>query len=131
MSYLYLVHILICSLLSSGFMHQTASEFTFDEQAEFNQAMIQKIQTKLPTFISELENLKQSTANSKKSNKSQIRDLQESLDEKMNTLEEQESEKVELMMEWLNHRLHDVLQFGNNSSEFLTLKTRILDLKSK
>ncbi|CAB3221100.1 unnamed protein product [Arctia plantaginis] len=114
-----------------GFMHQTASELTFDEQAEFNQAVIQKIQTKLPPFISELENLKQSTATGKKSNKTQIKDLQESLDEKMNTLEEQESEKVELMMEWLNHRLHDVTQFGNNSSEFLTLKTRILDLKSK
>ncbi|XP_075971855.1 uncharacterized protein LOC142973749 [Anticarsia gemmatalis] len=114
-----------------GFMHQSASELTFDEQAEFNQAIIQKIAAKLPTFINELENLRQTSSNGKKSNKAQVTELQASLDDKLNTLEEQESEKVELMMEWLNHRLRDVTRFSNDSSELLTLKTKILDLKSK
>lgn len=111
-------------------MHQTAAELTFDEQAEFNQAVIQKIQTKLPAFTSELEHLKQST-NSKKSHKDKMKELQASIDDKLSTLEEQESEKVELMMEWLNHRLRDVSRFSDDSSELLTLKTKILELKSK
>ncbi|XP_026737299.1 uncharacterized protein LOC113500639 [Trichoplusia ni] len=113
-----------------GFMHQTAVELTFDEQAEFNQAVLQKIQTKLPKFIAELEHLRQST-NSKKTQKSKMKELQDSIDDKLSTLEEQESEKVELMMEWLNHRLRDVTKFSDDSSELLTLKTKILDLKSK
>lgn len=111
-------------------MHQTAVELTFDEQAEFNQAVLQKIQTKLPKFIAELEHLRQST-NSKKTQKSKMKELQDSIDDKLSTLEEQESEKVELMMEWLNHRLRDVTKFSDDSSELLTLKTKILDLKSK
>ncbi|KAL0882619.1 hypothetical protein ABMA27_001055 [Loxostege sticticalis] len=114
-----------------GFMHSTAAELTFDEQAELNQAIIHKIQNKLPTFTAELEHLKQTIASQKKSSQNQIKQLQESLDQKLNTLQEQENEKVELMMEWLNHRINDVSMFSDNSSEFLTLKTRILDLKSK
>lgn len=46
----------------SGFMHQTNTELTYEEQSELNQAIIQKIQTKLPAFNSELENLKQSVS---------------------------------------------------------------------
>ncbi|KAM3967296.1 uncharacterized protein ACR2FA_011634 [Aphomia sociella] len=112
-----------------GFMHQTAADLTFDEQAELNQAIIHKIQTKIPAFTSELEKLQQTPY--KQSNKNQIKELQEHLDEKLNTLQEQETEKVELMMEWLNHRLNEVTKFSDNSSELLTLKTKILDLKSK
>lgn len=114
-----------------GFMHQTTAELSFDEQLEFNEAIIQRIQTKLPMLISELENIKKTTVNCKKDNKSQIKELQANIDDKLNTLEAQESEKVELMMEWLNHRIQDVTWFSNESSELLTLKTKILDLKSK
>ncbi|KAJ8727722.1 hypothetical protein PYW07_001841 [Mythimna separata] len=113
-----------------GFMHQTAAELTFDEQSEFNQAVLHKIQTKLPAFISELEHLKQSTS-SKKPESDVKKELQASIDNKLNNLEEQESEKTELLMEWLNHRLRDVTQFSHDSSEVLTLKTKILDYKSK
>ncbi|XP_028171598.1 uncharacterized protein LOC114360923 [Ostrinia furnacalis] len=114
-----------------GFMHNTAAELNFEEQAELNQAIVHKIQNKLPTFTAELERLRQSTNNQKKSSQNQVQQLQESLDQKLNTLKEQENEKVELMMEWLNHRINDVSMFSDSSSEFLTLKTRILDLKSK
>lgn len=114
----------------SGFMRQTSSELTFDEQAELNQYVIQKIQKKLPQFIAELENLKQLN-NNQQSHKEKIKELQESIDDKLNTIEEQENEKVELMMQWLNHRVKDVTSFSNDSSELLTLKTRILELKSK
>ncbi|KAF9798647.1 hypothetical protein SFRURICE_006977 [Spodoptera frugiperda] len=113
-----------------GFMHQSAAELTFDEQSEFNQAVLQKIQTKLPAFTAELEHLKQSTSTTKPL-KDVKKELQSSIDSKLSTLEEQESEKVELMMEWLNHRLRDVTKFSHDSSELLTLKTKILDLKSK
>lgn len=111
-------------------MRQTSSELTFDEQAELNQYVIQKIQKKLPQFIAELENLKQLN-NNQQSHKEKIKELQESIDDKLNTIEEQENEKVELMMQWLNHRVKDVTSFSNDSSELLTLKTRILELKSK
>ncbi|KAJ0178652.1 hypothetical protein K1T71_005427 [Dendrolimus kikuchii] len=114
-----------------GFMHQTSTELTFEEQSELNQAIIQKIQTKLPAFNSELENLKQSASVGTNARKEKIKELQQNLDEQLNTLEQQESEKVELMMEWLNHRLQNVTKFNNNSSELLTLNTRILELKSK
>lgn len=60
-----------------------------------------------------------------------MKELRESLDQKLNTLQEQENEKVELMMEWLNHRINDFSGFNDNSSELLNLKTKILDLKSK
>lgn len=111
-------------------MHQTSAELTFDEQAELNQTIIQKIQIKIPTFNTELENLKL-LSSTKKSHKEHIKELQESIDDKLNTIEEQENEKVELMMQWLNHRVRDVSGFCEDSSELLTLKTRILELKSK
>ncbi|XP_059049730.1 uncharacterized protein LOC131844785 [Achroia grisella] len=112
-----------------GYMQQTATDLTFEEQAELNQAIINKIQEKIPAFTSELDRLRQLT--NKQSNKHKIKELQENLDEKLNLLQEQENEKVELMMEWLNHRLNEVTKFSDNSSELLTLKTQILDLKSK
>ncbi|XP_045447173.1 uncharacterized protein LOC123655404 [Melitaea cinxia] len=114
-----------------GLMHKTNSELTFDEQAELNQAIINKIQNKVPIYTTELNKLKQNIGNGKTSRKNELKELQESLDEKLNTLKEQENEKVELMMEWLNHRLCEVSSFSNNSSELLSLKTRILELKSK
>ncbi|XP_073943297.1 uncharacterized protein isoform X2 [Choristoneura fumiferana] len=114
-----------------GLMNQTARELTFEEQSELNQAIISRIQTKLPAYISELEQLKRSTKDNKQSQSQQIKELQESLDDKLNTLQEQESEKVELMMEWLNHRLQDAARFSENSTELLTFKTRSLELKSK
>lgn len=114
-----------------GFMHQTATELSFEEQTELNTEIVNKIQNKIPTFTSELENLKQIMGAGKKSRKEQIKELQSSLDDKLNILKEQENEKVELMMEWLNHRVQDVSSFGTNTSEMLTLKTRILELKSK
>ncbi|KAG6453590.1 hypothetical protein O3G_MSEX008229 [Manduca sexta] len=114
-----------------GFMHQTSAELSYEEQAELNQAIIQKIQNKIPTLTSELEHLKQTAVNGKKSRKEQMKELQEGLDDKLNTLQEQENEKVELMMEWLNHRLQEVTRFNDSSSELLTLKTRVLELKSK
>lgn len=112
-------------------MQQTATELSFDEQTDLNQAVINKIQNKIPMFTSELEKLKQNIGTGRKSRKDQIRELQNGLDEKLNILREQEDEKVELMMEWLDHRLHDVSNFNMNSSELLSLKTRILELKSK
>ncbi|CAH2240405.1 jg3813 [Pararge aegeria aegeria] len=113
-----------------GFMHQTAAELTFDEQAELNEAIVNKIQDKIPIFTDELENLKQHTGG-KESRNEKVRELQQNLDEKLNTLNEQENEKVELMMEWLNHRLHDVSSFSTQTNELLTIKTKILELKSK
>jgi methyl-accepting chemotaxis protein len=112
-------------------MHQTATDLTFDEQAELNQGILHKIKTKLPQFIAKLEQLNQNISSHKKTHSDQIKELKESLDEKLNMLQEQENEKVELMMEWLNHRVYEVSQFSDNSSELLTLKTKILDLKSK
>lgn len=112
-------------------MHQTAAELTFDEQTVLNQAVINKIQNKLPILTSELEKLKQNIGSGSKSRKDQIKELQNSLNEKLNILREQEDEKVELMMEWLNHRLHDVSTFSLDSSELFSVKTRILELKSK
>ncbi|XP_039749675.1 2-acylglycerol O-acyltransferase 2-A-like [Pararge aegeria] len=99
-----------------GFMHQTAAELTFDEQAELNEAIVNKIQDKIPIFTDELENLKQHTGG-KESRNEKVRELQQNLDEKLNTLNEQENEKVELMMEWLNHRLHDVSSFSTQTNE--------------
>ncbi|KPJ05989.1 hypothetical protein RR48_14431 [Papilio machaon] len=113
-----------------GVLHQTSSELTFDEQAELNQAIIHKIQSKLPTFTAELEHLKKSR-DTQASNKNQIKELRESINEKLSMLEEQENEKTDLMMDWINHRLQDVLKFSENSSELLTLKTKIIDLKSQ
>ncbi|KOB71304.1 Uncharacterized protein OBRU01_13945 [Operophtera brumata] len=81
----------------------------------------------IPQFIDELENLKQ-LKNNKKSHKEKIKELQESIDDKLNTIEEQEYEKVELMMQWLNHRVRDVTSFSEDSTELLTVKTRILEL---
>lgn len=114
-----------------GFLHQTTAELSFDEQAELNQAIVSKIQNKLPTYTAELEHLKKSIGSQKKSSRDQVKELRESLDQKLNTLQEQENEKVELMMEWLNHRINDFSGFNDNSSELLNLKTKILDLKSK
>ncbi|XP_053603378.1 uncharacterized protein LOC128671154 [Plodia interpunctella] len=114
-----------------GFMHQTSAELTFEEQAELNQAIIQKIQHKIPALTSELERLKQTSTLNKKSHKDQIKELQNNLDDKLGTLQDQEAEKVELMMEWLTHRLQEVNKFSDNSTELLTLKTKILDMKSK
>ncbi|XP_060801725.1 uncharacterized protein LOC106130345 isoform X2 [Amyelois transitella] len=114
-----------------GFMHQTSSELSFEEQAELNQAIIHKIQVKIPAFTSELERLKQSSVSNKKSHKDQIKELQEDLDDKLGTLQDQETQKVDLMMEWLTHRLQEVNKFSDNSTELLNLKTKILDMKSK
>ncbi|XP_026484302.1 2-acylglycerol O-acyltransferase 2-like isoform X2 [Vanessa tameamea] len=99
-----------------GLMHKTDAELTFDEQAELNQAIINKIQNKIPILASDLDKLKQNIGSGKKTRKNEIKDLQESLDDKLNTLKEQENEKVELMVEWLNHRLQEVSSFSNNST---------------
>ncbi|XP_023950803.2 uncharacterized protein LOC112055049 [Bicyclus anynana] len=113
-----------------GFIQQQAAELTFDEQAELNQAIVEKIQEKLPLFTKELDHLKQNSGH-KKSRNEEIKELQESLDDKLDTLRQQENEKVELMMEWLNHRLHEVSSFSTQTNELITMKTRILELKSK
>lgn len=117
-------------MLFPGVLHQTASELSFDEQSELNQAIIQKIQSKLTTLIAELGHLKQSR-DVQASNKNQIKELRESINNKLSILEEQENHKTDLMMDWINHRLQDVLKFSENSSELLTLKTKIIDLKSQ
>ncbi|CAH2070952.1 unnamed protein product, partial [Iphiclides podalirius] len=113
-----------------GVMHQSATELTFDEQSELNHAIVNKIQSKLPAFVVELDHLQQ-TLKMKSSQGGEISNLRESLNDKFNSIQSQESEKVELMMEWINHRLHDVSKFSENSNELQTLKTKILDLKSK
>lgn len=91
---------------------------------------------KIPKLIAELDRItnmrnKACDVNKKKTRREQIVELQNSLDDKLNVLEEQENEKVELMMEWLNHRLHDVAQFSDNTTQLLSLKSRIMELKSK
>ncbi|CAG4916824.1 unnamed protein product [Colias eurytheme] len=113
-----------------GFMNQSVAELTFDEQVELNNAILHKIQSKLPEFNNELEKLQQSMG-AKNSRKAEMQSLQRSLDEKLNVLKEQEGEKVDLMMEWLNHRLHHVSTFTSNSTKHLTLKTKILEMKSR
>ncbi|CAH4038233.1 uncharacterized protein LOC123711064 [Pieris brassicae] len=113
-----------------GFMNQTATELTFDEQTELNEAILNRIQTKLPIYNAELNQL-QEAIGAKKSHKNTIQELQKSLDDKITVLKEQENEKVDLMMEWLNHRLHYVSTFTNNTTELLTLKTKILEVKSR
>lgn len=40
-----------------GFTHSVGTELTYDEQAELNQALIQRIQDKIPKLTSELEQL--------------------------------------------------------------------------
>lgn len=75
-------------------MNQTARELTFEEQSELNQAIISRIQTKLPAYTSELEQLKHSTGDHRQAQNLKVKELQESLDDKLNTLQEQESEKV-------------------------------------
>lgn len=112
-------------------MHQTSAELTYEEQAELNQAIIKRTQLKIPILTKELNSLKNTSNESTNSRNKEIKELQNNLDEKLNTLQEQENEKVELMMEWLNHRLSEVTKFSDNSSELITLKTRILELKSK
>lgn len=67
----------------------------------------------------------------RKSRKEQIKDLQESLDAKLKILEEQESEKVDIMMQWLNHRVHHIMKYEEDSTELLTVKTKILEVKSQ
>ncbi|CAK1546250.1 unnamed protein product [Leptosia nina] len=113
-----------------GFVNQTSSELTFDEQGELNDAILNKIQTKLPKYIAQLEQLQKSSGD-KISHKQEIQELQKSLDEKLNVLREQENEKVDLMMEWLNHKLNHVSTFTNNTTELLTVKTKILEVKSR
>ncbi|XP_068631368.1 uncharacterized protein [Battus philenor] len=113
-----------------GVVHKTSCELTFNEQSELNHAIIQMIQKKLPGIIAAMEKLNQSYI-SQKSRKDQINKLQEGLNEKLGTIQSQENEKVELMLEWMNHRLYDVTKYGENSSELLTLKTKILEQKSK
>ncbi|XP_050667684.1 uncharacterized protein LOC126967236 [Leptidea sinapis] len=114
----------------AGIVHNECFDLTCDEQAELNQAIINKIQSKLPIYNAELEKIKESIGD-KKSRKEHIKELQESLNEKLNKLESQESEKVDLMMEWLNHKLTNVSSFNVNSNELLSMKTQILELKSK
>ncbi|XP_047509955.1 uncharacterized protein LOC125052917 [Pieris napi] len=113
-----------------GFMNQTATELTFDEQTELNEAILNRIQTKLPIYNAELNQLQQAIG-AKKSHKNTIQELHKSLDDKITILKEQENEKVDLMMEWLNHRLNYVSTFTNNTTELLTLKTKILEVKSR
>lgn len=111
-------------------MNQTTTELTFDEQTELNEAILQKIQIKLPIYKAQLVQLQQAT-DIKKIQKVTIQELQKSLDEKINVLKEQENEKVDLMMQWLNHRLQNVSTFTNNTTDLLTLKTKILEVKSR
>ncbi|CAF4765479.1 unnamed protein product [Pieris macdunnoughi] len=113
-----------------GFMNQTATELTFDEQTELNEAILNRIQTKLPIYNAELNQLQQAIG-AKKSHKNTIQELHNSLDDKITVLKEQENEKVDLMMEWLNHRLNYVSTFTTNTTELLTLKTKILEVKSR
>lgn len=114
----------------SGFMHQSTAELTFDEQVELNQAIISKIEKRLPAYNTELEKLKKSQENCKHFKTEQMQELKER-DSHLDKLQEQESEKMELMLEWLNHRIRGVSQFSYNSSELFALKTKISNLKSK
>lgn len=114
-----------------GVLKHISTELTFEEQIELNEVFLQKIQNKLPVLVTQLEQLKLSRHTSNESKKEQIKALKESIDTKLNKLNDQENEKVELMMEWLNHRLLEVSKFNDDSSELLTLKTRVLELKSK
>lgn len=111
-------------------MNQTPTELTFDEQTELNEAILNRIQTKLPIYNTQLNQL-QKAIGAEKSRKDTIQELQKSLDDKISVLKEQENEKVDLMMEWLNHRLQYVSTFTNNTTELLTLKTKILEVKSR
>ncbi|KAJ2952018.1 hypothetical protein O0L34_g4278 [Tuta absoluta] len=113
-----------------GFMHQTSNELTYDEQAELNQAFIDNIEKKLPTCINELENLKKTSEAYAKCREDQRKELKER-DDQLDMLREQESEQMELMMEWLNHRIQGITKYGDNSTELLGLKAKILNLKSK
>uniref|UniRef100_A0A1E1WD45 Uncharacterized protein n=1 Tax=Pectinophora gossypiella TaxID=13191 RepID=A0A1E1WD45_PECGO len=113
-----------------GFMHQTEAELTYDEQVELNQAFIDKIEKKLPECTAELEQLKQTSDSCIKCREEQLKELKDR-DSKLDLLQEQESEKMDLMMEWLNFRIQGVSKFSDNSSELLALKTKILNLKSK
>lgn len=115
----------------SGLMNQTAQELSFDEQTVLNQAIINTISHKLPKFTAELNQLSHANVDTTKSRQDKIKELQDNLDDQLKYLEEQENEKVELMMQWLNHRLQDVVKFGDSSSELLCVKTKMLELKSK
>lgn len=77
-------------------MHKTKTELTYDEQAELNQAIIHKIQSDLPKLQIELNKIKQTACMGKKDREQKIKDLRRSLDNKLDTLEEQENEKVVL-----------------------------------
>lgn len=111
-------------------MHQSAAELTFDEQVELNQAIISKIEKRLPACNTELENLKKTQEKFKNIKMEHLKELRDR-DSHLDRLQEQESEKMELMLEWLNHRIHGVSQFSYNSSELFALKTKITNLKSK
>lgn len=111
-------------------MHQSAAELTLDEQVELHQAIISKIEKRLPACKSELAKLRKTQENCKNFKMEHMKELRER-DSHLDRLQEQESEKMELMLEWLNHRIHGVSQFSYNSSELFTLKTKISNLKSK
>lgn len=86
-------------MVFSGLMQQTTTELTFDEQIELNQAIIKNIQDKIPKLTKELDKMTNWKLNkdgeiNKKSKCHYIKELQESLEEKLNTLQEQENEKV-------------------------------------
>lgn len=122
--------IFVITYIFTGVLHQSGTELSFDEQTELNQAIVQKIQTKLPEFIAELGFVQQ-TVNTKPSEEDRIQQLRESLNEKLDTIQNQESKKVELMMEWIDHRFQDVSKFSENSCVLQTLKTINLDYKSE
>lgn len=111
-------------------MRQSSAELTFDEQVELNQAIISKIEKRLPACKTELEKLKKTQENCKNFKIEKMKELKER-DSHLDTLQKQQSEKMELMMEWLNHRIQGVSQFNYNSSELFSLKTKILNLKSE
>ncbi|KAI5646566.1 hypothetical protein NE865_01499 [Phthorimaea operculella] len=113
-----------------GFMHQTTSELTYDEQADLNQAFIENIEKKLPACINELENLRKTSQAYVKCREDYKKELK-ARDDQLDMLKDQESEQMELMMEWLNHRIHGITKYGDNSTELLGLKAKILNLKAK
>ncbi|KAL4706797.1 hypothetical protein ACJJTC_018178 [Scirpophaga incertulas] len=117
-----------------GFMQDSSVELTFEEQVDLNQAILDKIYTKLPLLTVELDKLKNGSTNSQQTNvsyKDQKIQLWESLLSKITTIQEQENYKMQLMTEWLDYRVNEVTKFSASSCEFMTLKTEILDTKSK
>lgn len=81
-------------------MQQTSTELSFDEQTELNQAIINKIQIKIPKLKEELETCtigicgKRGEQNKRRSRQECFAELQDSLDQKLDVLQEQENEKV-------------------------------------